>query len=166
MPQTSENINYYDKFSAYLNELLQNYTRLGALLIQKLTAISKFDVISLDSIIKEEQVFVLLSRSFDSNIQSYREKLSLKGDSLSEVISEMPPEHRHAFELLHLHLKSKLDEVKGLNERCQSLIEERIYTIERSINQLDKSKTTAYGKPGTVAKPAVNPESHILKKSI
>lgn len=157
--------NYYDKFYNYLNDLLSSYTKLNELLAQKLAAIARFDVAALDSIMKEEQVFVLLSRGFDASIQSYREKLSLKGDSLSAVITEMPEEYQPKFQGLFLKLKSRLDEVKEINERCQSLIEERIYTLERSIHQVDKSNTVSYGKPGT-AKPASGPDAHMLHKSV
>jgi len=157
---------YYDKFYVYLGEFFQGYTKLSELLSRKLAAISKFDVAALDGIIKEEQVFVLLSRGFDSNVQNYREKLSLKGISLSEVISEMPLEQQGRFQSLLNALKAQLDEVKYLNEKCQSLIEERIYSIERSISRLDKSKTTTYSKPGTAAKPVSGGEGHVLKKSV
>lgn len=157
--------NQYDRFYDYLSDLLQNYTKLGELLTQKLSAIARFDMATLDSIIKEEQVFVLLSRGFDSSIQSYRDKLSLKGDSLSAVITEMPDEFQAKFQGLFVRLKSKLGEVKQLNEKCQSLIEERIYTIERSIHQIDKSSTISYGKPGT-PKTISGTDTHIFKKSI
>lgn len=162
---SQDGANQYDRFYSYLTELLQSYTKLGELLAQKLSAISRFDIAALDNIIKEEQVFVLLSRGFDSNIQSYRDKLSLKGDSLSAVIKEMPAEHQPKFQSLFVKLKSRLDEVKQLNEKCQSLIEERIYNLDRSIHQLDKSSTISYGKPGTT-KPAIGSDAHILKKSI
>ncbi|MCL2033861.1 MAG: flagellar protein FlgN [Oscillospiraceae bacterium] len=157
---------YYDKFYAYLDEFFQNYTKLSELLTRKLSAIAKFDVATLDGIIKEEQVFVLLSRGFDSNVQNYREKLSLKGSSLSEVISEMPLSQQGRFQSLLTALKSRLDEVKFLNEKCQTLIEERIYSIERSINHIDKSRTSTYSKPGTAAKPVSGGEGHVLKKSV
>lgn len=165
-PGTDAGVNYYERFASYLNELLQNYTNLGGLLSRKLAAISRFDIEALDSIMKDEQVFVLVSRGFDSNVQMYRDKLSLKGDSLSAVIRELPEEYQPEFELLFIKLKSKLDEVKGLNERCQSLIEERIYTIGRRIHQLDKSNTTSYDKQGAQNKPASNGEAHVLHKSI
>lgn len=162
---SADNVNQYDRFYNYLNELLQNYTKLGELLAQKLSAIARFDIATLDSVIKEEQVFVLLSRGFDSNIQLHRDRLSLKGDSLSEVIKEMPEDQQPRFRGMFVKLKSRLDEVKQLNERCQSLIEERIYTIERSIHQLDKSSTISYGKPGA-PKPVTGTDAHVFKKSI
>lgn len=157
-------VNYYEKFHAYLAELFENYTKLSALLSQKLSAISRFDIATLDSIIKEEQVFVLLARGFDTNLQLYREKLNLKGENLSSVIMELPVEYKPDFQIVFASLKSKLDEVRLLNEKCQSLIEERIYCLERSINQLDRSNTTNYGKTGA-AKPSADGR-RMLQKSI
>lgn len=165
-PNADASVNYYEKFASYLNELLQNYTNLAELLNRKLAAVSRFDVKSLDSIMKDEQVFVLVSRGFDSNIQMYRDKLSLKGGSLSAVIRELPEEYQAEFDLLYIKLRSKLDEVKGLNERCQSLIEERIYTVERKMHQLDKSSTASYDKQGTQNKPSSSSDAHVLHKSI
>lgn len=160
----SDTVNHYDKFHGYLVELLQSYTKLGELLHKKLTAIANFDIKTLDDIMKEEQVFVLLSRGFDANIQSYREKLSLKGDSLSEVIDEMPEEYHTRFRQVAVQFKDKLQEIKALNENCQSLIEERIYTLERSIHRIDKSSGPSYGK--TAEKPSPSIDSHMLKKSV
>lgn len=167
MPQNIVAVtNYYERFASYLNELFQNYSNLAELLGRKLAAITRFDVDALDAIMKDEQVFVLVSRGFDSNIQMYRDKLSLKGDSLSAVIKELPEEYRPEFDMIFMKLKSKLDEVKGLNERCQTLIEERIYTIERKIHQIDKSSTASYGKQGMQNKPASSGEAHVLHKSV
>lgn len=168
-PSTNAHVDlsvYYDKFYAYLSELLQGYTKLSALLTKKLSAITLFDVATLDGIIREEQAFVLLSRGFDPNVQNYREKLSLKGATLSEVITEMPPEQQGRFLSLLGSLKTRLDEVKFLNEKCQSLLEDRIYTLERSISRLDKTKTATYGKPGAASRPVTGGEGHILKKLV
>lgn len=165
-PVADTGTNYYEKFASYLNELFQNYSNLSDLLTRKLAAIARFDVETLDTIMKDEQVFVLVSRGFDSNIQIYRDKLSLKGDSLSAVIRELPDEYKPEFEMLFAKLKSKLDEVKGLNEKCQSLIEERIYTLGRRIHELDKSSNTSYGKEGAQTKPTSSVEARVMHKSV
>lgn len=158
-------MNNYEKFYAYLQELLQSYTRLAELLKEKLEAVAHFNIEKLDSIIKQEQVFVLVSKGFDSNIQSYREKLSLTGDSLSAVIEELPPEEQNRFRSLAKELRMKLDEVKGLNHKCQSMIEERLYSLDKAIKELDKSDTTAYGKAGA-AKPGQKADTRLFTKSI
>ncbi len=157
----------YDKFYGYLSELLQSYTKLGELLTKKLAAVASFDVSALDNIIKEEQVYVLLARGFDNNLRTYREKLALDGDSLSVVIPQMPEEQQARFESVFHRLKRRLDEVKSLNENCQGLIEERIYSLEKAIRGLDKSKAgTTYSGKAATPKPGQNSDPHFLHKQI
>ena len=84
----------YDKFHGYLTELEGNFAKLSQLLHNKLSALERFDIDRLDAIIKEEQVFVLLSKSFDANVASYRQKLGLKGQQLSDIITELPVEEQ------------------------------------------------------------------------
>lgn len=144
-----------DNFYTYLEELDQSYGRLADLLRQKLVAVEKFDINKLDEIIKEEQVYVLLSKGFDSNIRVHRDKLSLQGDTLSEVIEELPGENRARFRQQFERLRTTLDTVKGLNEKCQTLIEERLYSLDKSIKHLEKTDGTPYKQPGS---PKPSPE--------
>ena len=155
----------FDKFYGYLSELLRSYTKLYELLIRKLAAIAAYDIAALDSIIKEEQVFVLLARGFDTNMQNFRNKLSLTGDSLSAVIPQMPEHEQQRFTSLFHTLRAKLDDVKSINEKCQSLIEERIYSLERAIRSIDKSAGTPYGGKAATG-PAKIADPHILHRQI
>jgi flagellar biosynthesis/type III secretory pathway chaperone len=167
MPQQNNNEPIYDKFYGYLGELLQSYTKLGELLTRKLAAIAAFDVAALDDIIKEEQVFVLLARGFDNNMNIYRQKLALAGDSLSAVIPQMPEEERARFTSLRARLKAKLDDVKAMNEKCQGLIEERIYSLERAIRSIDKTKKpNTYNSSATGPRPGMNADPHFLRKQV
>lgn len=153
-----------DKFYAYLSELQENYTKLAALLKDKLDAVVQYDVLRLDGIIKQEQVFVLVSKGFDTNIKTYREKLSLRGDTLGAVIDELPDSERERFRTLFKQLQAVLEEVRSLNESCQKLIEERLYSIDKAIKELDKTDgRPGYGKNAT-ATPAQ--DLHMLSKSI
>lgn len=153
-----------EKFYCYLHELDQSYTYLANLLRQKLIAVERFDINKLEEIMKEEQVYVLLSRGFESNIQSYRDKLSLAGSTLGTMITEMSELERNRFEQLHQRLKSTLDEVKGLNDKCQSVIEERLYSLDKSIKKMDKSAGSSYHKVGENGGSASSPQ--MFTKSI
>lgn len=155
----------YNKFYAYLDELDQSYGRLADLLRQKLVAVDRFDVERLNAIIKEEQVYVLLSRGFEGNLRSHREKLGVRGDTLSEIIEELPGEEQARFRQQMKRLKATLDNVKGLNERCQTLIETRLYTIDKSIRELDKSVGSTY-KKDTTPKPPQDGGPHLFTKSV
>lgn len=143
----------YDKFHAYLCELDSGFAKLAELLHQKLDALERFDIAKLDTIIKEEQVYVLLSKGFDNNIKSHRDKLSLSGEKLSDIIEELPEAEKQRFKDVFVRLKSSLDEVKTLNTKCQGLIEERLYTLDKAIKELDASAGATYGKAGSAGKP-------------
>jgi flagellar biosynthesis/type III secretory pathway chaperone len=155
----------YDKFHGFLTELEGNFTKLSQLLHNKLAALERFDIDRLDAIIKEEQVFVLLSKSFDANVASYRQKLGLSGEKLSDIIGELPVEEQARFQSTFQRLKAALDEVKTLNLKCQDLIEERLYSLDKAIKELDRSAGATYSKQGDDAKRSGD-HPHLLSKSI
>ena len=154
----------YNKFYAYLSELHQNYEKLFSLLQKKLEAVERFDIEKLDSILKEEQVFVLISKGFDQTIKGFRESLGLKGDSLSNIIGELPTEEHQRFQAIFKELDTTLSAVKGLNEKCQLSIQDRLYSLDKSIKELDKTATTTYSKDKSTQSGGSDP--HILTKSV
>lgn len=155
----------YDKFHGYLTELEGNFAKLSQLLHNKLSALERFDIDRLDAIIKKEQVFVLLSKSFDANVASYRQKLGLKGQQLSDIITELPVEEQGRFQSIFKQLKASLNEVKTLNLKCQDLIEERLYSLDKAIKELDRSTGASYGKQGDDSKRPGDPP-HLFSKSV
>ncbi|MDR2909167.1 MAG: flagellar protein FlgN [Oscillospiraceae bacterium] len=144
----------YDKFHAYLGELESGFKKLSALLHEKLRAVEKFNLEKLDGIMKEEQAYVLLSRSFDKNIKDYKERLGLEGEKLSDIVEELPEAERARFREAYRTLKAALDEVKALNEKCQGLIEERLHRLDKAIKEFDRSAGTPYGD---IKKPSDSP---------
>lgn len=166
MSPNNDNVNYYEKFKAYLEELVRDFSELAGLLSQKLIAIRMQKLAEIESIMKREQVFEMKLKSFDTYIQMYRDKLSLKGDSLSDVILELPEEYRFEFGVLRDKLRSLVGETAGLNKRCQALLDERIHYIERAMHEIDKSNTTAYGGQGGTPPVSPGSDAFVLKKSI
>ena len=136
----------YDKFYQYLEELHQNHVHLSGLLVAKLDAVIEADLDRLDKIIKEEQVFVLVSKSFDSNLKRFKQELSLSGDTLSQIVTELPPEERQRFRDLFERLKLSLEETKALNQKSQDLLDQYLHKINKSIKALDKNHGASYGK--------------------
>lgn len=154
-----------DKFYAYLDELDQSYGRLADLLRQKLVAVDKFNIAKLEEVMKEEQVYVLLSRGFENNIRAHRDKLGLAGGTLGEIIEELPQEERPRFQSQLGRFRATLESVRALNERCQSLIETRLYTIDKSIREIDKSEGVTYQK-GEKPKPPAPDGPRFFTKSV
>lgn len=154
----------YDKFHAYLCELEESYTRLSEVLTRKLAALQKFDLDQLDEILKEEQVYALIARGFDANIKGYREKLSLSGETLGEIIEELPDEEADRFQQIFIKLKAALEVAGALNQRCQDLIEERLHYLDKAIKELD-GKPTTYSQKGS-SEPGDKTPPKLFTKSV
>lgn len=136
----------YDKFYAYLEELNNNHLHLSGLLQRKLDAAIRHDTDELDAVIKEEQVFVLVSKGVEGNLTRFREQLSLQGETLREIIPELPADERQRFEDIFHKLKLNVEETQTLNLKCQELLEQHLHTIDKALRELDKSRSKTYGK--------------------
>ena len=136
----------YDKFFAYLDSLDKSFIKLAGLLHEKLAALDRFDPDTLDEIVKEEQVYTLKSKGFESQIKNFRQQLKLSGETLSEVIAELPEEEKQRFEDVFLRLSTSLEVVRELNQKCQDLTENRLHQIDKALKDVDKSKGTSYSE--------------------
>jgi len=135
----------YDKFFTYLCGLDTNFSKLAELLSEKLVALDRFDPDRLDEIIKEEQAYVLQSRGFDGTIKNHRKELKLEGETLGEIIGRLPENEQQRFNDIFAKLSTSLGVAKGLNDKCQFLIENRLHSIGKAIRDLDSSNGTIYG---------------------
>lgn len=135
----------FEKFFAYLSGLNTNFGNLAKLLQQKLVALEQFDPDKLDEIIKEEQVYVLQSKGFEGNINTFRAQLGLEGDTLSQMIAQLPEEEQPRFEGIFGRLTVNLSIIKEINDKCQELAENRLHAIGKAIKDLDAASGTSYG---------------------
>ena len=141
-------VNTCEKFHAYLADLDSRLAKLSELLKRKLTAVEKFDLSGLESIMKEEQAYILISNGFDKSIDEFRDMLGLDARKLGDMIEELPQDERPRFRETYRTLKVSLDEVKALNEKCQVLIEERLYSLDKAIKEIDRAAGASYGEEG------------------
>lgn len=151
------------KFYDYLDSLLQSYTRLADTLRGKIDAVERDDLDQLSEIMKDEQAYVLLSRGFDDHLAKHREELGLHGATLSEVISQMPGDWQPKFHTLYLNLRSKLDEVKGLNQICQGNLETKLEILGRNIRAANPTSTSHYTDEKKIMS---EPKTSLFDKSI
>ena len=121
------------KFYEYLEGLLKSYTKLAGSLSKKIDAVTQGDLEKLSDIMKDEQAYVLLSRGFDEHVKGYQEGIGVEGDTLSDIIPRLPAECQTRFRAIYLELRSKLEEVKGLNEICQTALESKLEGISRQL---------------------------------
>lgn len=157
-------MNPYDKFYGYLQELDDSYGLLADLLRKKLWAVKQNDIETMDELVKQEQVYVLLAKGFNGNIAGHRDKLNLTGTTLSQIIIELPDEEKARFQQLYASLKVTLDAVKGLNDKCQLVIEDRLHFLDKAKKKIDKNENAASYHPASDAKPG--PAGQFFTKSI
>lgn len=132
-----------EKFYTYLDTLTKEHLRLAALLEKKREAVMFYDVLSLENIMKEEQAFALISRGFNSSLESFKAELNLRGDTLSESIESLPEEWQEKFRHILIPLKEATDLVKKRNKDCQHVLEKRINDINlkmQKVNSLNIKK--------------------------
>lgn len=132
-----------------------NYKKLSVLLVRKIAAVEADDIAVLDEIIKDEQVYLLLSRGFDRNIANFRGRMGLKGENLGDIIGELPEDERPRFSALHRRLRSAVGEAGDMNEKCQRMTEAKLHVIGKKLKELDKSGSVSYGKDAAGGKPGI-----------
>ena len=142
---------------------MNSYTKLSALLKDKIEAAGNFDIAKLDDIMKEEQKYLLITRGFDQNIENFKKELNLKGDTLGEAVDGMPADVRPRFAEIHAGLSEALNAAKSLNGECQALLKVRLQEIDKKLGELGKpaDPQAAYPNPK-------NPASgnHSFSKSV
>ncbi|WRS26701.1 flagellar protein FlgN [Oscillospiraceae bacterium MB08-C2-2] len=155
----------YENFYAYLQELCGSYGDLAGLIRQKMEAVSLLDVARLENIMKEEQAFVLLSKGFDQAVSAFKTDLGLSGNTLRELLPQMPQQERPRFEAVHQELSLILADVKNLNEKCQELLGDHLHVVEKQLRELSGSPTSTYGKGGSKGQSAAG-QPRMLTKSV
>ncbi|MCL2055943.1 MAG: flagellar protein FlgN [Oscillospiraceae bacterium] len=128
-----------DKLYHYLNDLSDTYSDLSALMVKKAQALEEDDLYTLDEILNQEQVCVLKARGFDANIAAYRKNSGCTGETLGEIIEELPQEERRRFTELHARLSRSLETTKQLSEKCQRIAQVKLHGINRAKNEIAKA---------------------------
>lgn len=130
----------YDKFYNYLEELNGSYIKMATLLREKIEVVEVADLARLEEIMSEEQIFLMITKGFDQNIANFRKGLDLKGETLAEIIGELPEERRDDFTELLIRLKDSLDEAKSLNDVCGELLGDKLHDVNNRLRELEKNK--------------------------
>ena len=112
------------------------------LLDHKLKALEDYNIQKIDAVMKEEQVHVLASRGFEKNLAKFRTELSLEGETLSEVISNLPEEEQERFTELFERFQIVIESAKELNETCQKILKTRMDEIGKVLKKVDGDTST------------------------
>ncbi|MFA0815019.1 MAG: flagellar export chaperone FlgN [Anaerofustis sp.] len=142
-----------DDFYLFLEDYADFYSDFLILESEKYQAVSMNQFLRLDDFMKQEQVFLLKSKSFEQKRDVYLQQMSNSKLTLNELIDTIPnEEYQTKYRDIHRKLSGILQDLKEANRVCNFLIELHLHKIENRIKRMEHTPQTdqSYG-PGSPA---------------
>ena len=136
-----------NSFYKYLSNLLELYKGSIPVVMKKFNAINSDDIELLDKTIQVQQAFLLQTRGFEKKTNDFLEGLGLLGSTLGAVIPQLPLEDQDKFYSLLGEFDYTLKEIQFLNEKCQTLLQAKLYVINSKMSHGEfSSESNFYSK--------------------
>ena len=143
------------EFYNYLSDVMRLYEDSIPTLKAKLDAIASDDIGALNKCIQSQQVFVLKTKTFDNKIADYQARLGITARNLTDMIGQLPGDNRLMFYDLLGQFDIILKSFKFHNEKCQALLNTKLYSIDKKLKRLQvKTDTTMYRDNAREAQPS------------
>lgn len=155
-----------DSLYEVLKEQLDLYNEFIVVEQEKYNVILADDVNRLDEIVTGEQVFFLKSKGLDKKRERLLNELGFSGKTLKQLIELVDKSDKDRFSKMHHDISTVLQNFKEKNNKCQDLVQIRLYRAQAMINKLDEStaKRNLYFKDGNKDEIDVNKMKFISKK--
>jgi len=149
-----------DCFYEYLFRVTKLHQEEVHKLKDELTLIQEDNIEGLNNNLNLQQTFLYQIKSFDKEVAGYMNQLNLSGRNLSEVILQLPQEEHMRFYELLSQFEETMKEVQFYKEKCQSMLQTKLYVVNKKISgyELPKDKAT-YGKDGKEAENSAFPKT-------
>ncbi|MDD4089265.1 MAG: flagellar protein FlgN [Tissierellia bacterium] len=108
----------------------------------KYKAVIKNDVISLDNIVSQEEVYYLQMRGIEHKREKLLNSLGLSGKTLNEIIDAADDEFKTNLQEQFEELNNTIKEVKKINELLKTIIEVRLRRINKGLSNLGENENT------------------------
>ena len=108
----------------------------------KYKAVIKNDVISLDNIVSQEEVYYLQMRGIEHKREKLLNSLGLSGKTLNEIIDAADDEFKTNLQEQFEELNNTIKEVKKINELLKTIIEVRLRRINKGLSNLGEKENT------------------------
>ena len=129
-----------------LCELLKENTEIYKMFLEleydKYKAVIKNDVISLDNIVSQEEVYYLQMRGIEHKREKLLNSLGLSGKTLNEIIDAADDEFKTNLQEQFEELNNTIKEVKKINELLKTIIEVRLRRINKGLSNLGENENT------------------------
>lgn len=149
MLETTEYKETLDSFYNYLFGVIKLHRDSITRLKDELMLIQSNSIDELGENLNHQQVFLYQIKNFDEDVAAYMEKLSLKGNNLTEVICLLPVDEQDRFNELLSQFKETAKEIDFYKEKCKVLLQTKLYTVNKNMAQLKtRQEKTTYGEDG------------------
>ena len=141
-----------------LYQLLKEYTEIYKMFLEleydKYEAVIEEDVIALDNIVSQEEVYYLQMKGIEHKREKLLNSLELSGKTLKEIIDAAENESKIKLQEQFEELNNKIKELNKINDLLKIVIEVRLRRINNKMNNLgekeniytnDKSKNVTEG---------------------
>ena len=141
-----------------LYQLLKEYTEIYKMFLEleydKYEAVIEDDVIALDNIVSQEEVYYLQMKGIEHKREKLLNSLELSGKTLKEIIDAAENESKIKLQEQFEELNNKIKELNKINDLLKIVIEVRLRRINKEMNNLgekeniytnDKSKNVTEG---------------------
>ena len=108
----------------------------------KYEAVIKNDVISLDNIVSQEEVYYLQMKGIEKKKEKLLHSLGLSGKTLKEIIDAAENEFKTNLQEEFEELNNTIKELKKINELLKTVIEVRLRKINKEMSNLGENKNT------------------------
>lgn len=158
--------NILDELYNVLSQQYELYNNFLDVENRKHDAIIKDDIVELDKVVEEEQVFFLKSRGLESKRLKIAKELNMENMTLMDITRFVNDDEKPRFQDIHKKISMVLRDFKDKNTQCQDLTQIRLHRINMIINKLDStgSYKKQYERDGQTGKIDVNRVNLVSKK--
>jgi hypothetical protein len=129
-----------------LYQLLKEYTEIYKMFLEleydKHEAVIKDDVIALDNIVSQEEVYYLQMKGIEHKRERLLNSLDLSGKTLKEIIDAAENESKINLQEQFEELNNTIKELNKINDLLKTVIEVRLRRINKEMNNLGEKENT------------------------
>jgi len=129
-----------------LYQLLKEYTEIYKMFLEleydKHEAVIKDDVIALDNIVSQEEVYYLQMKGIEHKRERLLNSLDLSGKTLKEIIDAAENESKINLQEQFEELNNTIKELNKINDLLKIVIEVRLRRINKEMNNLGEKENT------------------------
>lgn len=107
---------------------------------EKYKAVIEDDVITLDTIVSQEEVLYMKLKGIEQKRQKHMQSLAFKDRTLKEVIDTLGSEYKTVLQEQLDNLSNTINELKKINNILKTVIEVRLRRIDKEMTNLGEGE--------------------------